>query len=76
MYTTHGYMTHADYREYLKDTDQGSTVIDPADPPLWFDVQGQCPCGLDIEVHESVTVHDASGEIWMCSEGWQEEEEQ
>lgn len=75
MYTTHGYMTHADYQEYMEDTDQHSITVEPDDPPLWFDVQGRCPCGLEIIAHESVTVQAASGEIWMCSEGWREEEE-
>jgi hypothetical protein len=71
MYTSHGYMTHADYQEYLKDTDQGSTVVNLDDPPLWFSAT-ECPCGRPLDDHESVTVQDASGEIYACSEGWTE----
>jgi len=69
MYTTRGLMTHADYQEYLKDTDQGSTEIYLNDPPAWFTLT-ECPCGAPLSEHESVTVQDASGEIYRCSEGW------
>jgi hypothetical protein len=69
MYTTHGYMTADDYQEYLKDTDNGSTEIQLDDVPRWaahLPVQ-PCPvCGAAVYTHESVTVLDASGEIYAC----------
>jgi hypothetical protein len=75
MYTTHGYMTQADYAEYLKDTDQGSTYVDPTDPPEWFEWPGDCPvCGQPVAEHSEVLVSDASGEIFACHSidgGWQ-----
>lgn len=77
-YTSQGYMTHADVQETLKDMDMGTTVIDLQDPPAWFLTSFptftiSCPCGVPLMEHESVTVQDASGEIFMCSEGWHEE---
>lgn len=67
MYTSQGLMTSADFQEYLKDTDQGVTVIDPDAPPEWFDVAGECTvCRQPIKEHESLTVTDASGEIFAC----------
>lgn len=72
MYTSQGLMHAADYAEHLKDTDQGSTEIDVADwiyghGPDWFDFSQPCP--LDGEAlwnHDSVTVADASGEVFAC----------
>lgn len=69
MYTSQGYMTHADYAEHLKDTDQGSTVIQLDDMPEWFvnHMPNVCPaCDDYVLNHESVTVADASGEIYAC----------
>ena len=71
MYTSQGRMPAADYAEYLKDTDQGWTTIQLDDPPEWFEVGCEdgrdCPvCGKCVGCHESVTVTDASGEIFEC----------
>jgi hypothetical protein len=69
MYTSQGYMTADDYQEYLKDTDQGSTEIQLDDPPAWFTeiMPIFCPvCPGKVLDHESVTVLDASGEIYAC----------
>lgn len=71
MYTTHGLMTFDDYREYLKDTDNGTTTVDLDNPPPWFDAAGTCHnCRKTYADHEdnTVTVQDASGEVIACSE--------
>jgi hypothetical protein len=72
MDTTHGLMTHADHREYLKDTDQHTVTVNLDDPPEWFTApaDGNCPldnCGASLDDHDSVIVHAASGEIIACS---------
>lgn len=74
MYTTHGLMTAEDYREHLKDTDQGTTEIDLDDVPAWFDAGKPCPvCPEMIWNHVRVLVADASGEVFACDDGdgWQ-----
>lgn len=69
MYTSHGYMTPDDYREYLEDTDQHVIEVDLADPPAWLDVEGPCAmCSVVIGEHEWVTVQAASGDVVACSE--------
>lgn len=67
MYTSQGLMYGDDYADYLKSTDQGTTTIQLDDVPDWFDASKDCPvCGERVADHESVTVQDASGEIFAC----------
>jgi hypothetical protein len=73
MYTSQGLMTHEDYADHLKDTDNGTTTVDLDDPPLWFDASPTTVCAncrKTYAVHEdsTVTVQDASGEVIACSE--------
>lgn len=72
MYTSHGYMTYADYQEYLEDTDQHTVTVNLDDPPLWFEAPADGLCPLDGRplhgLHDSVTVQAASGEIIACNE--------
>lgn len=73
MYTSQGLMTHEDYQDYLKDTDNGTTSVDLDDPPLWFDARPATVCAncrKTYSDHEDsgVTVQDASGEVIACSE--------
>lgn len=68
-YTTRGLMTGEDYAEHLKGTDQGTTDVQLDDPLERFaePATGRCPvCGESMTLHDTVTVHDASGEIIAC----------
>jgi hypothetical protein len=66
-YTSQGWMSHADIQETLKDMDMGSTEIDLADPPEWFEPPVECPvCEAPMSDHEAVRVADASGEVFSC----------
>jgi hypothetical protein len=70
MYTTHGYMTRADYEEYMEDTDQGAVHIDLADPPGWLDLDADCDiCLTPIGEHAEVTVTRAAATVVECVPG-------
>lgn len=69
MYTSQGYMTADDFRDWEESTDNGSITVDTANPPEWFDLYAPCAveyCGVQHVDHEWVTVGRASGEAWAC----------
>lgn len=67
MYTTHGLMTGEDYAEYLKDTDQGTTIVHLDNVPEWFTAPAECPiCTVPVSEHEMFNVTDAGGTIFAC----------
>ncbi len=67
-YTTQGYMTWEDIREWEEDTDNGVIHLDPEDLPEWFENPGTCPLdGKPIAEHGGLTVTRASGEIVNCT---------
>ncbi len=67
-YTTQGYMTWEDIRDWEEDTDNGVIHVSLADPPEWFEAPDICPIdGEPITEHVSVTVTRASREIVNCT---------
>ncbi len=67
-YTTQGYMTWDDIRDWEADTDNGVIDILISEPPEWFDTAGICPIdGKPTAEHGSVTVTRAGGTIVGCT---------
>ncbi len=67
-YTTQGYMTWEDIRDWEEDNDEGVVHVALDDPPEWFEPPDVCPIdGNPIAEHESVTVTRAGGTIVGCT---------
>lgn len=64
IYTSQGLFTAADLADYDEQHDTGTLHVELADPPPWWSVPAEpCACGQPWELHESVTVLRADGEV-------------
>lgn len=69
-YTTQGFMTWDDIRDWEESTDNGVIHIDMTDPPEWFEAPIACPledCDQTIAEHDGFTVTRAGGNIVSCT---------